>query len=335
MRGAKATVGVDLSKEYFTAYLLSRDEEISAGPKNFQRDRRGLKEFKQWVEGHGFRAEDVIVVTESTNNYWETVAVKLFEEGFRVSVVNPRVIKDFGRSLQRKTKTDAIDAEVIALYGVRMKPRQWDRSRYEKMLRLRHLVRTREFLLRERLRLRNHLDMLKGSEFAPEEAIKVVEGSLREIERGIEETEEKIKEEIRADKEIEEGVRILRSIPGIGVINALVILSEAKGFEGFSRSREVVSYAGICPRVEESGKRRVDKGITREGNRRLRTAAYFAAMASLRHRSKVFRSYYERLLSRGKSKKAALMALGGKILRISFALVKKGEVFTPELCMSR
>ncbi|RMG04665.1 MAG: IS110 family transposase [Nitrospirae bacterium] len=335
MRGTKAVIGIDLSKEFFTAYLLSKGEEFAVGPENFSRDKGGLEGLKPWAKGHGFRAEEVLVVMESTSNYWEAVAVGLFEEGFKISVVNPRVIKDFARSLQRKTKTDAIDAEVIALYGVRMKPREWDKGRHEKMLRLRHLERTREFLLKEKGRLRNYLEMLKGSDFAPEEAIKVIEESLDKVDRGIEETEKEIEEEVQAEEEIEEGVRILSSIPGIGLINAVVILSEAKGFDGFSRSREVVSYAGICPRVMESGKRRVEKGITREGNRRLRTAVYFAAVASLRHKDGVFRRYYERLVSSGKSKKAALMALGGKILRISFAMLKKREAFRPELCMAQ
>ena len=327
MHNFSAVAGLDLSLNSFTTSLISSNEKFKSKIKTFKRTKEGLEEFVKWIENQGFPKEKVLVVMEATNNFWEEVAVKLAENKIAVSVINPRVIKDFARSLQRKAKTDKIDAEVIALYGVRMKPKVLDISKSKRFGKLRNLVREREFWLREKVRLENYERTLKSGVFVSEEGKERVKEMIEKVLLYIEEIEQEIKREIEKEEELREALKIVGSIPGIGEVNGVVILVETGLFKGFRRGKEVVSYAGIVPRVYESGTRKGSKGITREGNRRLRQAVYFAAVASLRSKCGVFKEFYDRLKERGKAKKVALVALAGKILRIAFALVKKREYF--------
>lgn len=65
------------------------------------------------------------VVMEATGVYWEGVAAALYAAVFAVSVVNAAQIKFFARSTLRRGKTDTMDAEIIARYGVTMHPARW------------------------------------------------------------------------------------------------------------------------------------------------------------------------------------------------------------------
>lgn len=60
----------------------------------------------------------------------------------------------------------------------------------------------------------------------------------------------------KSDEELLRQVEVLDGIPGVGRINGLTLLVEAKGFEGFSGVKGLASYAGLAPSVHESGRRR-------------------------------------------------------------------------------
>ena len=331
MRQYKLIVGLDISLDSFLAFLISSDENFTAGPKKFKRSEDGIAQLLLWIYKLGFNPNEVKVVMEATNNFWEIIAVKLDKVGIgAISIVNPKIIKDFSKSLRKKAKTDNIDAEVVALYGVRMKPENTDLKKSKKFGELRYLIRTREFWIKEKVRLENYVRNLKRSVFASKKETEWIEKEIKRIIEHIKEIEKEIEKLVEEVEELKKAVKLVDSIPGIGKVNGVVILVETGMFEGFKKGKEVVSYAGIVPRVYESGIRKGDRGITREGNKRLRNAAYFAAVASLRSSCEVFRKFYERLVSRGKAKKVALVALAGKILRIAFALVKKEEIFNDQ-----
>lgn len=75
-----------------------------------------------WLQTYSAVPALTTVVMESTGVYWERIAVCLHTAGFAVSVVNAAQIKYFAKSLLRRGKTDKMDAELIARYGVTMRP---------------------------------------------------------------------------------------------------------------------------------------------------------------------------------------------------------------------
>jgi transposase len=63
-----------------------------------------------------------LIVLEATGGFRHVVAAALAGAGLPLAVVNPRQIRDFARALGRLAKTDAIDAQVIALFDGRVQP---------------------------------------------------------------------------------------------------------------------------------------------------------------------------------------------------------------------
>lgn len=91
----EATLGLDLSKSHFTVSLISSDEKFNSTPKYFKRSKEGIEDLLNWLKKHNFSPSQVLVVMESSNNFWERLFFLLVEAGIQVSVVNPRPIKRF------------------------------------------------------------------------------------------------------------------------------------------------------------------------------------------------------------------------------------------------
>ncbi|MCT4697362.1 IS110 family transposase [Candidatus Cardinium sp. TP] len=64
-------------------------------------------------------------VLEATGNYGVLLVELLIAAELAVSVVNPRQIKYFVKAMHHITKTDKVDAQLIALYGAKMEPRSY------------------------------------------------------------------------------------------------------------------------------------------------------------------------------------------------------------------
>ena len=62
-----------------------------------------------------------LIVLEATGGFEVTVAATLADAHLSVAVVNPRRIRDFARATGRLAKTDALDAQIIALFAERIR----------------------------------------------------------------------------------------------------------------------------------------------------------------------------------------------------------------------
>ena len=132
---------------------------------------------------------------------------------------------------------------------------------------------------------------------------------LREIDKHISSVEKQIESVL---SEFEEEVRLLTTIPGVGVQLAAVILAEIGGISRFASPKKLASYAGLVPAVYQSGGKTIYGKLRKDCNRRLRWAFYEAGLHAVRFSPRL-RSFYERLISRGKKHKQAIIAVGRKI----------------------
>lgn len=107
-------VGIDVSKATFVvAYSSAKTSKT----KTFKNTVKGIHEFVQTIS-----AAEHHCVLEATGNYSALLVYLLSEAGITVSLENPLKIKNFARVMLTVTKTDEIDARLIALYGERMQP---------------------------------------------------------------------------------------------------------------------------------------------------------------------------------------------------------------------
>ena len=134
-------LGIDVGKSELCAYLLPSGASATV-PNSSQ----GFSKLLSWAAQHRSPHDELHVVMEATGVYWEACAAHCHATGDRVSVENPAKIKFFARSLLRRGKTDGMDAEIIARYGLTMRPAAWQPPRSE-LAELKLLVREREALL--------------------------------------------------------------------------------------------------------------------------------------------------------------------------------------------
>ena len=108
-------VGVDVSKGKSVVAAMRPFGEVVLSPREFlhtSADLSAMTESLRLIDG------DIRVILEATGRYHEPVVASLRNAGIFVSIVNPKLIKDFGNNSLRKVKTDKADAVKIARYGL-------------------------------------------------------------------------------------------------------------------------------------------------------------------------------------------------------------------------
>lgn len=178
----KLTLGIDVGKQGLEVTLL--DGEGVLAKTSVSNDSTGQESLLSWLEGRDAFPETTHVCLEASGGYEENIASFLHEEGYGVSVVNPRRIKGYADSQLRRSKTDSADANLIARFGQREEPRLWEPPTAAES-RLRELTRARQTLKKEKTRTENRLDDTE------EEAVReVYKDLLDEIEKKIDVLEE-------------------------------------------------------------------------------------------------------------------------------------------------
>lgn len=127
--------------------------------------------------------------------------------------------------------------------------------------------------------------------------------------------------------------RILRTVPGIGPILALTIISETGEFGRFKHHRQYLKFCGLDLSTSQSGQFRGQSKLSKRGNRRLRCAYWFAATVAVRMRENTFRKKYSRYIQNDPDnadlKRKAVVATAAKMARVCLGLVKSSEEYRP------
>ena len=108
-------IGIDVSKGKSIVAALRPFGEVALPPREFLHTKADLAALT-----HSLRLIDgnPRVILEATGRYHEPIVMALREAGIFVSIVNPKLIKDFGNNSLRKVKTDKADSVKIARYGL-------------------------------------------------------------------------------------------------------------------------------------------------------------------------------------------------------------------------
>lgn len=317
------SLGIDVGKSALE--LALREGEETVAKTTVPNDPEGHETLLDWLQGRGASPEETCVCMEASGEFEKDVAVRLYEEGYQVSVVNPRRIKGYASSQLQRTKTDPADAALIARFGQRENPRPWEPPEAAES-RLRELTRARQALKKEKTRTQNRLDE------ADDEAVRRAHRNLLdEIEEQIEDLEEEIEEHVEEDPELSDRCSLLDTIPGVGLQTAAIVVSELGSPERFENARQAAAYAGLVPSHWESGTSvRGTPQMSKVGNGRLRRAMYFPAMTALRFNSAV-KAFGDRLKERGKEEMVVIGAAMRKLLHICYGVLKSGRPFDASL----
>lgn len=118
----------------------------------------------------------------------------------------------------------------------------------------------------------------------------------------------------------------LTTIPGIGSVTAAAIIGELGDLTRFPNVSSVIAYAGLDPKVSDSGVTSKQRVISKRGSKYLRTAIWQAAVRSLIHNPDL-KAFFEKKRSEGKPKQVALGAVANKLTRIIYGILRTGKPY--------
>lgn len=314
------TLGIDVAKAKLDVALQRPDGRIRS--KVVANTNTGFAELQAWLAA--YRVADVHICMEATGTYWEAVAEALTDAGFTVSVVNPARIKAYGAARQVRTKTDAVDARLIADFCASQQPPPWTPPP-PALRTLRALVARREALVAMRTQEQNRLPVAHSSVQPGIESLIIhLNGVIAEVEAAI-------RQHIDDDPDLKTQQRQLDSVPGLGDKTIPVLLAFYGGPARFDQARQAVAFAGLNPRQHESGSRvRGKPRLSKVGHANLRKALYMPAMVTL-HKTAWGRAFRDRLAAAGKAPMVIIGAMMRKLVHVTFGVLKSGQPFNPSL----
>jgi transposase len=303
-RRVTTCVGIDVSRGRLDLRVLPTGEAFAVA-----RDGKGLESL---VERLG-TLEVSLIVLEATGGFETTVAAALASAGLPLAVVNPRQIRSFAKALGKLAKTDAIDAEVIALFADKIRPQVRPvassdaRALGELVARRRQVV---EMIGMEANRRRH----AAGKRLA-----KTIDRHLAFLEKELAAVDADIDTDIRASPAWREAEDLLSSVPGVGPVTARTLIAELPELGGLDR-RKLAALVGVAPFNRDSGAWRGHRMIA-GGRTSVRNVLYMAALSAIRH-NPVVRATYQRLVNRGRPKKVAIIACLRQLLTILNAIAR-------------
>lgn|SRR5262249_42014607 len=269
----------------------------------------------------------VRVCLESTGLYGLDAALAWeAQQGIELMVANPRAVRHFAQAMMRRSKTDPLDAQLLAEYARRMPFRRWQPPTIAGR-QLCALARAIDQLTRMNTMQKNRLHAARATQITPRIVIQELERSLAQQQRSIQRLTYEALQVIAADPQLQHRFQLLLSFPGIAQTSALQLLGELVLLSPDFTVRQWVAYAGLDPRHYTSGKS-VEKKvrISKVGNRHLRRALFMPALVAVR-RNLQFRAYYRHLLEQGKLKMVALVAAMRKLLHGIYGVFQSLQPF--------
>ena len=213
---------------------------------------------------------------------------------------------------------------MIAHFCWTQKPRQWEPPTPE-LKELQALTRHLETLKNERTRLKNRLQSGISSKIV----LRDLKQQLTALNKRIATIEQHIDDHIDAHPDLKEQQELLLSIPGIGKVTAAAFIAEIPDVNSFSNVGQLVAYAGLSPRLNQSGSSlRRRGGIAKTGSRRLRTLFYMPAISAIRH-NPIISTFAQRLLDKGKERMVVVTAAMRKLLHLVYGVLKHRRPFDP------
>lgn len=308
-------IGIDISKDSF---VVAYPAKVGYTTKTFKNTTSGIHAFIQSLPS------DSHCVMEATGNYSMLLLYLLQKADIPISMENPQKIKHFARAMLQVTKTDIVDAKLIAEYGKKMEPQPY-KIPSETLLLLKQKRTVLRQLKKQLTASRNLQEALSVLPLQDANSRKALKQTIVFLEKQIAKLEDEITH--LSKKEYKHQMDLLTSIKGIGNTLAASLIMATGGFTLFDDAKQLSRFLGLCPTYQQSGTSVHVKGhINRNGDATLRSQLYIAACCAIRY-NKACKDTYERLRERGKSGKVAIVAIANKLIRQMVAVVHNDKPY--------
>lgn len=313
-------VGLDVGSR--SVAMAWRQKGRTAGTWNIEQTAKGHKAAVKKL----LSLKPVCVVMEATGIYYLDLAIALSTAGLPVSVINPKSFHNFAKLTLTNSKTDGIDAQLLAEFGERMTPRLWV-APSASHLALRAIGRHLNRLTGHRTVAKNTLHALQATGTTVSLLIEDELEAIASFDKRIERFRQAALEEIARCPELSLQFKSMLAAPGVGEVSAISALAELATLPKTLKSAQVSRHAGLDVRLTQSGSS-VDKPgrMSKAGNGYLRAAMFMPSLSAIRCDAHV-KAFYEGLVARGKKKMQAIGAVMRKYLTGLWACMRAGEDF--------
>ncbi|MBK8553708.1 MAG: IS110 family transposase [Ignavibacteria bacterium] len=340
-KGQQIYIGLDVHIKSWTVSIFMDDLELET--KNFPPSAQVLGSYLRRMFPSG---EYLSVYEAGYSGYW--IHEELEREGIRNIIVNPADVPT--KDKEKRKKTNKVDSrklgrslrskEIEGIY-IRSKEVQEDRS----LVRMRHRMVKKQTSCKNQIKglliffgifmsdekLYSHWSkkyiewILEQSQGTSGSSISI--RSLVEELQGLRKIIAQITKQIRVlsnEERYKEKVRILRTIPGISVLSAMIILTELGDMNTYSRLDKLCSYVGLLPNESSTGEKETRFGIIKRGNKFLKKVLIESSWVAIRKDPallQAFKDYKKRCIPT-----KAIIKISRKLLnRIRYVLISGDE----------
>lgn len=320
-------VGVDVSKAKLDCAILLDAVALKFKSKTFPNTAAGYRALLAWAMAQsGVAAEALHFIMEATGVYSEAPAAALCEAGAVVSVVNPAHVRKFAEGLAMRNKTDALDARVLARYGVAKNPQPFVPPPAE-IVELKAMLGRLDAVDAELRREQNRMEKAQYSQSV--RVLASIKRSIAFLQKEKAALEKSINDHIDRHPKLKHDRKLLESIPAVGPRTACRMLALIHS-RSFKKASQVAAYLGLVPIRHESGSsvyKRPRLGKT--GHARMRATLYMPGVTATRHNPEI-KALYQRLVGSGMAKLAAVCAAMRKLVHICFGVLKNQTPYQPQ-----
>jgi len=313
----RVIIGIDISKRKFDVAYKDVDQKWQRGI--FENTSEGFKIFLKFLSER--KVKKCHVVMEATGRYGEDLTNFLYLSEHTISIVNPAQIKNYGRSLLKRSKTDKVDSQLIAEFAQRHELSEW-KPLSPSLQTLKDQMRCLEAFKKDATQTANRLEHAKDSLVK-----EMLQERLEHIQKQVDKITLSLQNLAKEDSVMSHQMALLMSIPGIGETTALHLLGELPDLSTFKCAKQLAAFAGLNPSIKTSGTSvRGKEAISKTGRKELRTILFFPSMTVMRGSSSI-KLFVEKLRAKGKKGKVIVTAVMRKILHIVFGVLKTQTPF--------
>ncbi len=335
-RTSRRYVALDIHKHYCVIAGVDREGRMLQ-----EAERVEHEDLEGWLKKN-LRGTDHVVI-ESTTNAWHVYDLlnPLVE---RVVVANPIKVKQIG---QARVKTDIRDTLILArLLAANLVPEVWVPPVHVRQMRQvlsqrRQMVEVHTQIVNRMHSVahRHHLKHERGKRFNEKSTGWQKDKVLSRMEqfqlglemenlRYIEKQIERISQEVRKmshQKPWRDSMAYVMQLPGFGVITAMTVLSAVGEIQRFETPKQLASYSGLTPGLEQSGTKYREKGITKEGRRELRWAMVEAAQMAVKSDRALKQRFAE--LQKRMHRNQAIVAIARQLLELVWYVLTRRQSY--------
>lgn len=311
---AMNVIGLDISKDTIDVTLIKTNGQTDYT--KIGNNTEGYEMLIDWIRSK--RIRKTAISMEATGIYYEDAAEYL-STVYTIFVINPLKIKDYAKSQFSHTKTDKADSKLIAEYAKRHSDKLTP-FRPSENPNLYKMINLLQQLKQQQNESRNRLHAAKDKFIrSTHEAIILL------LAKKITQAAKRIDRMIKQQNSLKQHYQNLQTIPAIGKDTAAILLRHLTD-KTFSKANQFVSFAGLSPKIEQSGTSVHKKGrLSKYGHRQLKRALFMPALVA--YRIKAFPKLINNLEAAKKPKMVIIVALMRKLAKIAFYIHKTQKPF--------